>query len=113
MPCLKCGKETKDNQVFCAHCLSIMEAYPVKSDAHVHLPHRTTKPPVRRPWLKRRSMSADEQLQLAKKTVRLLTCLVVLLMLITIFIGAVLAHTLSTQNNHNLGRNYTYENTGD
>ena len=40
MNCMKCGVEIPEQQVFCDHCLQIMEQYPVKPDAHIHLPKR-------------------------------------------------------------------------
>lgn len=112
MNCLKCGKETKDNQVFCPHCLNVMKDYPVKSDAHVHLPTRAPKPAARKRRFKRRSMSTEEQLQHSRKVVRTLLGLVLLLSLIVTFLGATLAHSLQNQETSNLGKNYTYEETG-
>ena len=38
MHCLKCGKQTKSEHVFCPGCLTVMEAYPVKPDVHIQLP---------------------------------------------------------------------------
>ena len=111
MNCLKCGKETKETQVFCPHCLEGMKAYPVKSDTHVHLPTRTPKPAVRRRRFKRRSISTEEQLQNSKKTIRTLLSLILLLSLIVAFLGATLAHALRNQETSNLGKNYTYEET--
>lgn len=113
MNCLKCGKEIKDDQVFCPHCLDIMKAYPVKPQSHIHLPHRTPEPVVRKSRFKRRSMSTEEQLQHAKKAVRSLMGLVVLLTLILVLLGATLTHSLLNQDDSNLGKNYTYEKTGD
>ena len=112
MICLKCGKETKDNQVFCSHCLEVMKAYPVKSDAHVHLPTRTPKPADRKRRWKRRSMSMEEHLQYSRRVIRTLLGLVFLLTLIAVFLGATLAHSLQDQEPSNLGKNYTYEETG-
>ena len=40
MTCMKCGVEIPENQVFCDSCLSVMNRYPVKPDAHIHLPKR-------------------------------------------------------------------------
>ena len=44
MYCMKCGKEVKENQVFCDACLVIMEKYPVKPGTHIQLPHRPFLP---------------------------------------------------------------------
>ena len=40
MYCLRCGSETQEEKVFCAACLENMEQYPVKADAHIHLPKK-------------------------------------------------------------------------
>ena len=40
MACMKCGKDTEDGRMFCARCLEVMEAYPVKPDVHIQLPVR-------------------------------------------------------------------------
>ena len=43
MACMKCGKDTQDGWMFCAHCLEVMEVYPVKPDTHIQLPVRGEK----------------------------------------------------------------------
>ena len=40
MFCLKCGRETEKETVFCDSCLEIMEKYPVKPGTHIHIPRR-------------------------------------------------------------------------
>ena len=40
MYCLRCGKDTPDNKVFCKSCLDSMEAYPVKPGHPIILPSR-------------------------------------------------------------------------
>ena len=112
MNCLKCGKETKENQVFCPHCLDVMKDYPIKSDTPVHLPNRTPKPPSRRRKFRHRIMSTEEQLHHSRKAVRSLLALVLLLTLVVVFLGTTLAHSLRNQERSNLGKNYTYEETG-
>ena len=38
MYCLRCGKETEGEKVFCASCLESMEKYPVKPGQPIVLP---------------------------------------------------------------------------
>lgn len=111
MNCLKCGNETKDNQVFCSHCLNIMERYPVKPDVRVHLPSHTPKASPRKPWYKRRNIRPEDKLQQLKKTVRALAILAVILAISLFATGAALAHMILNQDDPNLGKNYTYEST--
>lgn len=48
MYCLRCGKETADNKVFCKSCLESMEDYPVKPGQPIMLPNRPTTQPVKK-----------------------------------------------------------------
>lgn len=109
MRCLKCGKEIKDEQVFCAHCLSVMEKYPVKPDVPVQLPIRTPNVTPPKARAKRQSFNPEEQLLRLRKTVRVLVAMILLLTLILCFTCAVLTHSLLEQETPNLGKNYTYD----
>ena len=48
MYCLRCGKETADNKVFCKSCLSSMDDYPVKPGQPIVLPSRPAPLPVKK-----------------------------------------------------------------
>ena len=48
MYCLRCGKETADNKVFCKSCLSSMEDYPVKTGQPIVLPSRPAPLPIKK-----------------------------------------------------------------
>ena len=48
MYCLRCGKETADNKVFCGSCLESMEEYPVKPGQPILLPNRPAPVPARK-----------------------------------------------------------------
>lgn len=39
MNCIRCGKETEENHVFCDECLKDMEQYPVKPGTPIVLPN--------------------------------------------------------------------------
>lgn len=73
MDCMKCGAAVPEGQVFCDHCLSVMEAYPIKRNIHVHLPKRNDDAePVKRPVKKKRAPTAEEQVSLLRlKVLRL------------------------------------------
>ena len=70
MNCIKCGKDTKSEQIFCQQCLEVMEKYPVKPDVHVQLPNRPAVPAQKRSGKKRLLASADEQLAVLQKRSR-------------------------------------------
>lgn len=82
MACLKCGKKTEGEQVFCPACLTVMEAHPVKKDVHIQLPNRKERALPKRTGRKRRALSAEEQLPLLKKRQNRLIALIVLLALL-------------------------------
>ena len=63
MTCMKCGVEIPENQVFCDSCLSVMEQYPVKPDAHIHLPKRAEYvEAAKKPTKKKRAPTPEEQI---------------------------------------------------
>ena len=67
MACLKCGKKTKDEQVFCPECLGSMDAYPVKRDIHIQLPNRPVDTIQKR---KRRILTPEEQVAYLRTRIR-------------------------------------------
>ncbi|MGN0999756.1 MAG: hypothetical protein ACI4PO_09410 [Faecousia sp.] len=77
MKCLKCGRETSSEQIFCQDCLLDMEKYPVKPGTVVQLPKRRDGSSSRRN-AKRRGVSLEDQVRSLKKKVRLLTFLLIL-----------------------------------
>lgn len=88
MNCLKCGRDIEAGQVFCPDCLAEMEKYPVKPGTVIQLPSRP-ETPVQRKQPRKRTLSPDEQLLQLKKRCRRLTIVLVLLALITAFLGFV------------------------
>ena len=107
MQCLKCGKEVKNEQVFCAQCLEVMDAYPVKPDVHIQLPKNREL--VKKPAKKRRPPSPEEQIiVLRRKNRRLIAALLVLVLLLgaTVYL---LVRTGMSPEDSEWGKNYTFE----
>ena len=71
MQCTKCGRETKDNAVFCKSCLAVMELYPVKPGTSIQLPQRSVTPKKVTP--RKKKLSPEEQVIRQRKTIRWLT----------------------------------------
>ncbi len=113
MNCLKCGKKTKGNQVFCSDCLETMEAYPVKPDVHIQLPNRTRLPAVKKSWRKRKNLTKEEQLARLRIYVRRLVALVLLLTVLLCVTVAMLLHNVLKPDTPDLGKNYTVDSTMD
>ena len=111
MNCMKCGSEIPEDQVFCQHCLSVMEEYPIRRNIHVHLPKRDegdTAP--KRPTKKTRLLSSEEQLShLRLKVLRLRLLAAILAFLFCVssaFLGLKLYEDyIGSQT----GRNYTID----
>ncbi len=77
MYCLKCGKETRSENVFCDGCLETMERYPIKPDTPVQLPRRQAASAAKK-QTRRRILTQEEIIQRLKVTVRvLIACLLI------------------------------------
>ena len=104
MNCLKCGRETAAEQIFCQDCLLEMEKYPVKPGTVVQLPHRRETPVLRRS--KRRILSSEEHIRQLQKRVRILAAMLFLcvLLIVALLIPA-LEHL--TEVHYLPGQNYS------
>lgn len=77
MNCMKCGRETPSEQVFCDECLLEMEKYPVKPGTVVLLPRRRDSSALKKP-AKRRTVPLEDQVKMLKHRVRLFAIAAVL-----------------------------------
>ena len=113
MNCMKCGANTPEGQVFCDHCLSVMEQYPVKPGAHIHLPKQAeTSESVKKPSKKKRTASPEEQIAALKLKVRRLRRLAVVLVFVICVVASFLVLSLHQQYTSPVtGRNYTIDVT--
>ena len=108
MLCLKCGKKTENEQVFCLHCLEVMEDYPVKPDVHIQLPIRSAAPAQKKQGRKRRIPNTDEQVVYLRGTVRQQWALMAVLALALLITIGTLFLTMSKPEEPDIGKNYTY-----
>ena len=105
--CLKCGKKTEEQAVFCNECLEIMDKYPVKPGTVIHLPHRQPRQDTKA------TSDFDEQSQAAQLAhhrglIRGLTAVIAGLSVLLVITAVLLIHTLDkTQPVSVIGRNYT------
>lgn len=105
MNCMKCGKETQSDQIFCTECLAIMEKYPVKPGAVVQIP---AQPPKKQQHHRRPVLSAEEQVKRLTRRVHTLTLTVILTCTIAIFFALMAFDILEKYNMESLlGRNYS------
>ena len=108
MSCLKCGKKTTDEQSFCRQCLEVMEQYPVKPDIRVQLPNRPVVVDSRKPTRKRRVLSPEEQIPVLRKRTRRLALAVFILILLLGAAVFLLVKGYLTEEELELGKNYTF-----
>ena len=111
MNCMKCGTEIPENQVFCDHCLSVMEDYPIKPGTHIHLPKREDASEVpKRPVKKKRVPTQEEQLSaLRMKVLRLRLLAVILAFLLCVSAGFLALKLYEEQITPQTGMNYTID----
>lgn len=113
MYCLKCGKETREDRVFCDHCTEVMEQYPIKPGTPVQLPRRETAAAPKK-VSRRRIRSQEEQIQQLRVTVRaLIGCLVILALLLGFFAWQYFRPKEEVQPPKEIGQNYTVDSTAD
>ena len=74
MYCLRCGRDTNQERVFCDDCLELMDKQPVKPGTAIQLPRRNVNAAQKR-QNRRRALSPEEQVVRLKVTARTLFAL--------------------------------------
>ena len=106
MTCLKCGRDTVDDHVFCQECQTVMDKYPVKAGTPVHLP-RHAFIPSKKPAPRKRTVSQEEQILILRKKLRR-SRLIGLILLVTLSLAAVLlVREFAGKDIPAIGQNYT------
>lgn len=105
MNCLKCGRETIGEQIFCEDCLLVMQKYPVKPGTAVKLPDRRETTSFRRAVKRRPTVSPEEQIRVLRKRVSHLTIGLILALLT---VAALIYPTISylMEEHYKPGQNY-------
>lgn len=107
MHCLKCGKETGEQDVFCSHCLEVMDQYPVKPGTAIVLPHREAEAAEKK-QPRHRELSIKDLLQNQKRTIRWLLVTVCALLVALLFVSGMLLRILQEKDpSQEIGKNYT------
>lgn len=106
MQCMRCGKEIRENSVFCPDCLQVMAQNPVKPGTPVQLLQRPQQSQEK--VIHTKEVSAEESARKLRGLVRWLTGVIVLLSVLLCITAVFLLHSLQQQQPEgNLGRNYT------
>lgn len=105
MDCMKCGRETEHENVFCPDCLTEMEKYPVRPDTVVLLPRRRESSIIKK-VPKRHTITAEEQITLLRKWIMVLTVIVVICMTAIAFMLKPTLHYIKDEH-FEIGQNYS------
>lgn len=111
MHCLKCGRETGQNQVFCAACLETMEAHPVKPGTAVNLPRHAAAAATKKSSQRKRHLTPDEQILYLRKHLRRARALGLILAVLLALSSAMLLYEIFNPDDPALGQNYTIDIT--
>ena len=112
MYCLKCGRETVENQVFCDHCLDGMSGYPVKPDTAISLPKRTQESAPKKQNSRKKGKAPEEQIVFLSRVIRrLLVVLLAMVLLLAIAAAALMRSYEDRPQRPEIGRNYGVDTT--
>jgi len=100
--CLKCGKETMDDQAFCLECQKEMAKYPVDPGTAVQLPPKK-QPAPKKPV--RRRVTPEEQVKILRKRLRLYACLLVVALITVVCLCVPLILEMENERSQ-IGKNY-------
>lgn len=103
MYCLKCGRETEDEQAFCLDCQKEMAKYPVDPNAVVTIPVRKQTTPKK---TIKRKISPEEQLRELKRRVRVYACLFVIALITAICLSIPFIRDIGKEK-FQIGQNYS------
>ena len=113
MYCLKCGKETREEAVFCDACLAVMDRFPVKPGTPVQLPIRPAAP-VKKAAPRKRAPTPEERLLRLRRLVKWLALALVSTLLALALTVSLLVHTVSqAREEDEIGKNYNTVGTGE
>ena len=111
MQCVKCGRDSAGEQIFCESCLSGMEQYPVKPGTPVNLPKHYADQLPKRTSHRKRPLTPDEQILYLRKHLRRARIFSMILALLLCAATALLAWDILAANDNKIGWNYTIDIT--
>ena len=106
MNCMKCGRDTADEHVFCDRCLAVMERYPVKPGTAVHLPKRDN---LKKAAPRKRAVPPEEQIQALRRTLRRSRTFAIVLLIALTLAGLLLLREFADGETPIIGQNYTID----
>ena len=104
MNCMKCGRETNSENVFCQECLLDMEKYPVQPGSVVLLPRRRESYVIKK-TPRRHIPSPEEQIKLLRKWLMILSIVLAVAITAIVFMFRPTMHYVMDQH-FEIGQNY-------
>ena len=113
MQCLRCGRETEDEHVFCFLCEAVMMKHPVKPNTVVTIPERSVRSRSTQPRRQQRQEEETEQLSRTIMQLRLWVCM--LMAALMLCVGVLTWQELTRDEEPAIGQNYhsILESTGE
>ena len=111
MQCMKCGKDTTGEQIFCDSCLRVMEAYPVKAGSAVNLPRQKTPAEYKKAVARKRIATTDEQIANLQKHLRNTRIVAWIMAVLLLAASGMLVYEMLNPNAPVIGLNYTVDTT--
>ena len=106
--CMKCGRETKEDAVFCEECLEHMARHPVPANTLVYVPSEKDRAASKKHIVSHPVMTHEDQIKRLNRKVQTLSLFLALAVGVAIFLGLLSAdalHELSVSDF--MGKNYT------
>ena len=107
MNCLKCGRDTAEEHVFCDLCQQNMGRHPVAPGTAVHLPNRSSV--AKKPSPRKRAVPLEEQLQNVRRSLRRTRTFAAILLIILAMTAVFLVHEITALDTPIIGQNYTID----
>ena len=105
MQCLRCGRETENDQVFCFACEALMAKHPVEPNTVVTIPERSVRLRNTAPRRPQRPEEDTDQLRRTILQLRLWVCM--LMAALMLCVAAITWQELNREEKPAIGQNYT------
>ncbi|MBP3660270.1 MAG: hypothetical protein J6I89_02650 [Oscillospiraceae bacterium] len=105
MQCLRCGRETEEDHVFCFLCESVMVKQPVKPNTVVNIPERTAR--VRSTSARKPAQTEEDTEQLHRTILQLRLWVCMLMAALMLCVAVLTWQELNREEKPGIGQNYT------
>ena len=105
MQCLRCGRETDGDHVFCFLCESVMVKHPVKPNTVVTIPERSAR--LRSTPVRKSQKQEDDTEHLHRTILQLRLWVCMLMAALMLCVGVLTWQELTREDKPAIGQNYT------